>query len=90
MARVIARSVYRATLGGELWAGTGNRERWRDFMRPSHPIRWAWSAWRQRRRETQERLRRPEFAHLVVYRLRRPAEARGVLNRLQAGSGASG
>ena len=89
MARVIVRSVYRATLRGELWAGTGNRERWRDFMRPSHPIRWAWSTWRQRRRETEERLRRPEFAHLVVFRLRRPAEARGVVNRLQPGSAAS-
>jgi adenylate kinase family enzyme len=89
MVRVIARSVYRATLGGELWFGTGNREHWRDFMRPSHPIRWAWSTWRQRRRETEERLRRPEFAHLVVFRLRRPAEARGVLIRLQPGSAAS-
>jgi adenylate kinase family enzyme len=89
MARVIARSVYRATLGGELWAGTGNREHWHDFMRPSHPIRWAWSTWRQRRRETEERLRRPEFAHLVVFRLRRPAEARGVLIRLQPANAAS-
>ena len=89
MARVIARSVYRAALGGEVWAGTGNREHWRDFMRPSHPIRWAWSTWRQRRRETEERLRRPEFAHLVVFRLRRPAEARGVLTRLQPGGAAS-
>lgn len=88
MARVIARSVYRAALGGEVWAGTGNREHWHDFMRPSHPIRWAWSTWRQRRGETEERLRRPEFAHLVVFRLRRPAEARHVLIRLQAGGAA--
>jgi len=89
MGRVIARSVYRAALGGEVWAGTGNREHWRDFMRPSHPIRCAWSTWRQRRRETEERLRRPEFAHLVVFRLRRPAEARGVLTRLQPGGATS-
>jgi adenylate kinase family enzyme len=88
MARVIARSVRRAALGREVWFGTGNREHWRDFMRPSHPIRWAWSTWRQRRRETEERLRRPEFAHLLVFRLRRPAEARRVLIRLQPGSAA--
>lgn len=89
MVRVIARSVYRAALGGELWAGTGNREHWHDFIRPSHPIRWAWSTWRQRRRETEERLGRSEFAHLVVFRLRRPAEADRVLIRLQSGSAAS-
>ena len=86
VARVIARSVYRAALGGEVWAGTGNREHWRDFMRPSHPIRWAWSTWLQRRHETEERLRRPEFAHLAVFRLLRPAEAKRVLNRLQPGA----
>jgi adenylate kinase family enzyme len=89
MVQVIARSVYRAALGGELWAGTGNREHWHDFIRPSHPIRWAWSTWRQRRRETEERLGRSEFAHLVVFRLRRPAEADRVLIRLQSGSAAS-
>jgi adenylate kinase family enzyme len=89
MVRVIARSVYRAALGGELWAGTGNREHWHDFIRPSHPIRWAWSTWRQRRRETEERLGRSEFAHLVKLRLRRPAEADRVLIRLQSGSAAS-
>ena len=89
MVRVIARSVYRAALGGELWAGTGNREHWHDFIRPSHPIRWAWSTWRQRRRETEERLGRSEFAHLVKFRLRRPAEADRVLIRLQSGSAAS-
>jgi adenylate kinase family enzyme len=89
MVRVIARSLHRAALGGELWAGTGNREQWRHFLRPSHPIRWAWSTWRRRRQETEERLRRVEFAHLVVLRLRRPDEARRVLIRLQPGSAAS-
>jgi adenylate kinase family enzyme len=89
MVRVIARSVYRAALGGELWAGTGNREHWHDFMRPSHPIRWAWSTWRQRRQDTAQRLGRSEFAHLVVFRLRRPAEADRVLIRLQSGSAPS-
>ena len=38
MARVISRSLTRAVLRTELWAG--NRERWRHMLRPSHPS-WA-------------------------------------------------
>ena len=90
MVRVIARSVHRAVLGGELWAGTGNREQWRHWVRPSHPIRWAWSTWRRRRKETEERLRCAEFAHLMVFRLRRPREARRVLVQLGVASIAGG
>ena len=85
MARVIQRSLLRAILRTELWAGTGNRERWRHLLRPSHPIRWAWSTWRRRRRETEERLRKVDYAHLVVFRLRRPEEARRVVELLGAG-----
>jgi adenylate kinase family enzyme len=72
MARVISRTFMRALLRTELWAG--NRERWRHMLRPSHPIRWAWSTWERRRRETAERLRRTEYAHLAVLRLRDPRE----------------
>jgi adenylate kinase family enzyme len=43
MARVISRTLVRAVLRTELWAG--NRERWRNMLRPSHPIRWAWNTW---------------------------------------------
>jgi hypothetical protein len=39
MHRVIRRSLARAVLRTELWAG--NRERWLHMLRPSHPIRWA-------------------------------------------------
>ncbi len=74
MARVITRSLVRVVAGTELWAG--NRERWRHLLQPSHPIRWAWSTWRRRRAETEERLRQPDYAGLVVLRLRRPQEAR--------------
>lgn len=80
MARVIRRSLLRATLRTELWAG--NRERWRHMLRPSHPIRWAWSTWDRRRRETAERLAQPEYARLVVLRLRHPREAWGAIARL--------
>ena len=59
MYRVIRRSLVRAMLRTELWAG--NRERWLHMLRPSHPIRWAWSTWasappRIRRAHRAERL----------------------------------
>lgn len=75
MLRVIRRSLARVLLRTELWSGTGNRERWRQLIRPSHPIRYAWRTWARRRRETAERIERPEYAHLTVLRLRRPSEA---------------
>jgi adenylate kinase family enzyme len=82
MVRVIGRSLLRVILRTELWAGTGNRERWHYLLQPSHPIRWAWSTWRRLRQRTLERLGQPEFAHLVVLRLRGPEEAHGVAGRL--------
>src|SRR5215831_3004122 len=80
MARVISRTLLRAVLRTELWAG--NRERWPQLLRPSHPIRWAWSTWDRRRRETAERLTQREYAHLVVLQLRRPAEVQRALDLL--------
>lgn len=80
MARVIRRSLLRAVLRTELWAG--NRERWGHMLRPSHPIRWAWSTWERRRRETEERLAQPEYAQLEVLRLRRPSEVPLAIERL--------
>jgi len=85
MARVISRTFVRALLRTELWAG--NRERWRHLLRPSHPIRWAWSTWERRRRETAERLAQRECAHLVVLRLRRPSEAQRALDFLAGAAG---
>jgi adenylate kinase family enzyme len=86
MYRVIRRSLVRALLRTELWAG--NRERWLHMLRPSHPIRWAWSTWRRHRREYEERIGRSDYAHLVVLRLRRPREAEQLLRRLTQASGA--
>jgi len=88
MARVIRRSVMRTVLKTELWAG--NRERWRHFLHPSHPIRWAWATWAQRRRETAERLAQSSNAGLVVLRLRHPREARAALGSLAAAARAAG
>ena len=87
MHRVIWRSLVRAVLRTEMWAG--NRERWRHLLRPSHPIRWAWSTWHRRRREYEERIARGEFAHLVVLRLRQPREAKTLLRLLRQTPGPS-
>ena len=85
MARVISRTLVRAVLRTELWAG--NRERWRQMLRPSHPIRWAWNTWERRRRETAERLAQSECAHLVVLRLRRPSEVSRAVDLLAKAAG---
>ena len=87
MLRVIHRSILRAVLRTELWAG--NRERWRNFLRPSHPIRWAWSTWERRRYETEARLRRPEYASLAVLRLRHPRAAEAAFRCLVAAAPSS-
>jgi adenylate kinase family enzyme len=85
MARVISRTISRAILGTELWAG--NREQWRHLLRPSHPIRWAWSTWGRRGRETAERLEHSEYEHLMVLRLRHPTEVHGALDVLAEAAG---
>ena len=85
MARVISRTLFRAVLHTELWAG--NRERWRHMLRPSHPIRWAWNTWERRRRETADRLTQKECAHLAVLRLRRPKEVQWALDFLAGAAG---
>jgi hypothetical protein len=85
MPRVISRTLVRAILRTELWAG--NREQWRHLLRPSHPIRWAWSTWDRRRRETAERVAQREYAHLVVLRLHRPRDVRRALDLLAGAAG---
>ena len=80
MWRVIRRSLWRAAMRTELWAG--NREQWRKLWRADHPIRWAWSNWRRHRIDYAERLGQPEYAHLTVLRVRRPREAEAVVRRL--------
>jgi adenylate kinase family enzyme len=86
MYRVTRRTLVRAVLRTELWAG--NRERWLHMLRPSHPIRWAWSTWRRRRREFEERIGQRDYADLVVLRLRRPREAEKLLRQLTQASSA--
>src|SRR5262249_45508093 len=87
MYRVICRSLVRAALRTEMWAG--NRERWSHMLRASHPIRWAWSTWDRRRKDFEVRIAQPDYAHLMVLRLRQPREAEKLLGRLRRTSGAS-
>ena len=49
MWRVTRRSVDRALFKRELWHG--NREGFRDWLAPTHPVRWAWSTFDRRRAE---------------------------------------
>jgi adenylate kinase family enzyme len=87
MCRVIRRSLVRAALRTELWAG--NRERWSHMLRPSHPIRWAWNTWDRRRKDFEERVARQDCPHLAVLRLRRPREAEKLLRELRRTRGPS-
>jgi adenylate kinase family enzyme len=81
MYRVIKRSLVRAVTRTELWAG--NKEDWRNWLRPSHPIMWAWTTWRQRRAHYEELLACEECRHLRGLRLRRPREAEGLVDALR-------
>jgi adenylate kinase family enzyme len=81
MQRVIRRSVSRAVTRRELW--NGNREDFRTWLDPDHPIRWAWSQHGRKRTEYGERFASPDAAHLEVHRFRTPRAARRWLRRLR-------
>jgi adenylate kinase family enzyme len=72
MMRVIRRSFVRAITGREVWPGTGNRERFRQWFRPSSPIRWAWSTWERGRRQYESLLADKSIRNLSVVRLEHP------------------
>lgn len=79
MRRVIGRSFRRALRHQELW--NGNRESFRAWLDPEHPIRWAWAGHERRRQQTQERL--AAFPHLRVVRLHTAAQADEWLRKLR-------
>jgi adenylate kinase family enzyme len=87
MRRVIWRSVRRATGGGELWAGTGNREDFRRWLDKEHPIRWAWDTFERRRLQYEALFADMRLAALAKHRLRQPAEAEPLITRLAADAG---
>jgi adenylate kinase family enzyme len=74
MPRVIRRSVARAVDRRELW--NGNRESAGNWLRPDHPIRWAWSQHGRKRVEYAARLDDPQYQHLTRLRFRSPGAAR--------------
>jgi adenylate kinase family enzyme len=88
MAQVIWRSVSRAAMGRELW--NGNRERFRGFLDPEHPIRWAWSTFERRRVEYEGRMRAAEYSHVRFHRLRDRRQMRAFVESAAADVQAAG
>lgn len=84
MRRVIWRSFRRSFDQTELWPGTGNRERWNQWLSKEHPIRWAWDTFHRRRAGYEAAFKSPKLAHLQVHRLRDPREADGAARRLSS------
>ena len=82
MRRVLWRSLIRALGGKELWPGTGNRERFSQWLDKEHPIRWAWDTHARLRARMEAALADPANAHLAVLRLRHPREAKDIARRL--------
>lgn len=75
-ARLFERAVRRIRSGEEIWPGTGNRETFRNqFLSRDTLFWWAIKTHHRRRRVLPQVLARPEYAHLVVHRFRRDADA---------------
>jgi adenylate kinase family enzyme len=87
-ARLFERAIRRIRSREELWPGTGNRETYRNqFLSRDTLFWWAIKTFRRRRRELPLILARPEHAHLIVHRFRRPEEAEAWLERQPATAG---
>lgn len=80
MGQVIRRSVTRAVTGEELW--NGNREDWREWRNPEHPIRWAWSHYDHKQREYPRRFATADYAHVRIHRLRGRRRTRAFLGQV--------
>jgi len=71
MRRVISRSV-RESIG--LVPAPPNRDRrWRSWLDPEHPVRWAWSSWPERRHELHELIGSGTTREATVVSLSTPA-----------------
>jgi adenylate kinase family enzyme len=85
MSRVLRRSFARATYDRELW--NGNREGFRDWVDPEHPVRWAWAQHGPRRVQVEARLAATGGGPgPQVVRLASPAAARRWLATLGTGA----
>jgi adenylate kinase family enzyme len=65
--QVVTRTARRLLLRTPLW--NGNRERWRDLPRASHPIRWSWQKHGKYRRVYGARFADPAYAGKALVRL---------------------
>lgn len=72
LGRTIRRSVSRAISREPIW--NGNVESWHSLLGPKSLIWWTIRTHHGRRGRWEAWLRRPEAAHLMVVRLRSPAE----------------
>ncbi|MEV6192166.1 adenylate kinase [Streptomyces sp. NPDC051920] len=68
--RVVCRSLRRSARREVLFGG--NRETWRGWLSPEHPVRWSWSQYTGRRQEIESLTRDPRFAPLETLRFARP------------------
>jgi hypothetical protein len=82
MRRVVQRSFIRALLRTELWPGTGNREYFRKWLEPGHPIRWAWSTHARRRATYRAMLAAPPQRDVRYHHLTRPSQAATLVPKL--------
>ena len=80
MAQVVSRSVSRAVGRRELW--NGNRESWREWLSPDHPIRWAWSTYDAKQADYPQRFASADYAHLRTHRLRGRRQTRAFLDEV--------
>lgn len=63
MRQVVRRSVVRAATRRELW--NGNRETFRGWLDPDHPMRWAWSQHSEWRAKVVDRIAAHPHLHVV-------------------------
>jgi adenylate kinase family enzyme len=83
MARVFRRSLRRALSNDELWAGTGNREDFRRWLRKDHPIRWTWDTYKSANARREARFA-GDLDHARKHRFRTPRETRRWLAEVTA------
>lgn len=73
MRQVIGRSFWRAATGSDVFPGC--KESFGRWFSAEHPIRWAWATHARRRSTFEALTAEPDFAHLIVHRVRNRAQA---------------
>jgi adenylate kinase family enzyme len=76
LSRLFHRTNARIRSRRELWPGTGNIETFRgQYLSASSLYVWALKTYRRRRRQYEDLLALPQYAHLRVHRFTRPQDA---------------